>query len=99
MSKRNEFDESEYTLKGFIIKLFLILTIIIVLIWLIPKFFLYKKSKQHEEIKEDKGIVLIENSTLNSVETAGVKHFNEGNIPTKEKESKKVTLKELQNEN
>ena len=98
MSKRNEFDESEYTLKGFIIKLFLILTIIIVLIWLIPKFFLYKKSKQHEEIKEDKGIVLIENSTLNSVETAGVKHFNEGNIPTKEKESKKVTLKELQNE-
>ena len=53
MSKRNEFDESEYTLKGFIIKLFLILTIIIVLIWLIPKFFLYKKSKQHEEIKEN----------------------------------------------
>ena len=98
MSKRNEFDESEYTLKGFIIKLFLILTIIIVLIWLIPKFFLYKKSKQHEEIKENKEMVLIENSTLNSVETAGIKHFNEGNIKKKKKESKKVTLKELQNE-
>ena len=78
--------------------MFLILTIIIVLIWLIPKFFLYKKSKQHEEIKEKSEIVFIDSSTMNKVEEAGIKHFNETNIPTKENEKKKVTLKELQNE-
>ena len=98
MRKRNEFEESEYTWKNFIIKLFIIVAIIIVLIWLIPKFFLYKKSKQHEEIKENKEIVIIENSTVNSVQNAGVKHFSEANIPKKDKTSEKVTLKELQNE-
>lgn len=97
MRKRNEFEESEYTWKNFIIKLFLIVAIIIVLIWLIPKFFLYKKSKKHEEIKDSKEIVLIENNTMNNVEEAGIKHFNETNIPTRVNEKKKVTLKELQN--
>ena len=99
MRKRNEFDESEYTFKSFIIKLFLIITIIIVLIWLIPKFFLYKKSKQHDEIKNNNNnseIVLIEGSTINKAEEAGIKYFNKNNIPTKENEKKKVTLKELQ---
>lgn len=97
MSKRNEFDQqNDHTLKDLIIKLFLIITIIIVLVWLIPKFFLYKKSKKHEEINEKNEIVIIENSTVDSVENAGVKYFNGENVPIKENENKKVTLKELQ---
>ena len=98
MSRRNDFDQSsDHTLKELIIKLFLIITIIIVLIWLIPKFFLYKKSKEHDEIKEKNEIVLIENSTINSVENAGIKYFNNTNIPKQITEKTKVTLKELQN--
>ncbi len=99
MSKRNEFDQSNgHTLKDLIIKLFLIITIIIVLFWLIPKFFLYKKSKEHKEIAEKTEIVLIENSTVDSVEKAGIKYFDNKNVPNKENEKKKVTLKDLQNE-
>ena len=97
MSNRNEFDQTNnHTLKELIIKIFLIITIIIILLWLIPKFFLYKKSKKHEELNEKNEIVLIENSTINNVENAGIKYFKEENVPKKDNASKKITLKELQ---
>lgn len=99
MRRRNEFSEvknTDTTLKSLLIKIFLILVIILVLVWLIPKFFLYKNSKTHEEIKEDNKTVVIKDETVNNLENAGVKFFNEQNTPKNNGDKKKVTLKELQ---
>lgn len=102
MRKRNEFSttttQTDTTLKSLLIKIFLILVIILVLVWLIPKFFLYKNTKKHEEIKEEKTeVIIIKDETVNSLENAGIKYFNESNTPKNEGEQKKVTLKELEN--
>ena len=100
MRRRNEFStttKTDSTLKSLLIKMFLILVIILVLVWLIPKFFLYKNTKKHEAIKEEKTeVVVIKEETVNSLENAGIKYFNEGNTPKNVGEKKKVTLKELQ---
>ena len=99
MKRRNEFEQtSNNTLKSLLVKLFLIIVVLIVLFWLIPKFFLYKNSKKHDEIDEKNNTVLIKNSTVEVVENAGIKYFNEKNVPAGSSEKNKVALKVLQDE-
>lgn len=101
MRRKNEFSDttirhSDTTFKSLIIKMFLILVIIIILIWLIPKFFLYKNTKKHEEIVKEKTVVVIKDYTVNNLENAGIKYFNGNNVPKTVNEKEKVSLKELQ---
>lgn len=93
-------NESNFSIRSLIVKIFIILVIIIILIWIVPKFLSYKKGPNSRNNKISKSANTVEtakisNSTLKKLESAGLKYFNKDNIPTEEKKSTKVTLKEL----
>ena len=93
-----DYNDSNYSLRSLILKVFLILTIIIILIWIVPKFLSYKKKDT--QTKEKTVIsAKISNKEINNLEQAGLKYFNNNNIPTDNNTSKKVTLKELKENN
>lgn len=95
----NNYNDSRFTVRSLLVKIFIILTIIIVLIWIVPKFLSYKKGPKNEA-KESKTAVVttkkISSSSLRKLETAGLKYFKSDNIPGEETKSVKVSLKQLQ---
>ncbi|MBR4619040.1 MAG: hypothetical protein IKO49_07015 [Bacilli bacterium] len=91
-----DYNNSNYSLRSLILKIFLILTIIVILIWIVPKFLSYKKPKKVEKEKTvSVETVKITTSSLNKLQTAGLNYFNKDNIPTVNNQSEKVTLGEL----
>lgn len=92
--------ESNFSIRSLLIKIFIILVIIIVLIWIVPKFLSYKKGPNSTKKKISKSVDTAEvskisPSTLRKLEKAGLKYFKKENVPTEESKSSKVILKEL----
>lgn len=95
----------DYQYNGFffrkiVLKLLLILTIILLVIWIIPKFTSYKPSNKKKtiNIKEEN----INNSTISEnfskLKAASLLYYKENKLPKEKNDIELVTLKELQKE-
>lgn len=99
---QNEEKTSGYKLRNFLLKLIVIIAIIALLIWLLPKFASYKKStnkknnNKSEIVSKQEGKYEANHSELKS---AGLSYYSDDKLPQEIGEKNKISVEELKNKN
>lgn len=94
MKEENEYDKPIFPLRKILLRLALIIAIIILVAWLVPKFFTNKNTTDKTtKVKNTTETVKIESNNMQKLQSAGLKYFNKENISSSE--GKKITLNEL----
>lgn len=94
MKEENEYDKPIFPLRKILLRLALIIAIIILVAWLVPKFFTNKDTvSKTVKSKNTTETVKIESNNMQKLESVGLKYFNKENISSSE--GKKITLNEL----
>lgn len=95
----------DYQYKGFffrnlVLKLLLIITIIFIVIWIVPKFISYKPSNKKTtiNIKEENINDDSISTNLSKLKSASLLYYKENKLPKEKNDIELVTLKELQKE-
>ena len=81
MKEENEYDKPIFPLRKILLRLALIIAIIILVAWLVPKFFTNKDTvSKTVKSKNTTETVKIESNNMQKLESAGLKYFNKENI-------------------
>ena len=95
------FDTNNLMIRRTLLKLFIIVCIVLLLIFLVPKFRSFNKT--NKKVKEDLEITIKDvkdnnmKENLEKLQNAGLLYFKENNVPNEKEEEKTILLKELVN--
>lgn len=101
-SMQKEETSSGYKLRNFLLKTIVIIAIIALLIWLLPKFASYKKNIKKKNNADSNITSQVETkyeSNHIELKEVGLKYYSEEKLPKEVGQKNKVTIEQLQKEN